>query len=89
LGTGNIGDRYITVKVEVDRKPLDEALARLTRNGCISPEAAEDILCASWANGNELIALEFVSEPWRAACRVIMKPGKRLLDLLCKENGGG
>ena len=88
MRTGNIGDRFVVVKVEVDRKPLDEVLARLRRNGCISAEGAEDILCASRANGNELIDIEFVSEPLRAVCRVIMKPGKRLLDLLHEENGG-
>ncbi len=89
MGTGNIDDRYIAVKVEVDRKPLDDALARLMKNGRISSEEAEDILCESRAGGNELIDLEFVSEPTRAACRVIMKPGKGLLDLLERGGGGG
>lgn len=72
----------MAIKVEVDRKPLDEALVRLMKDGYMSSEAAEEILCASRADGSDLIDLEFISEPMRATCRVIMKPGKRLLSLL-------
>ncbi len=38
MGTGSIGDRYIAVKVEVDQKPLKEALAQLKRKGLLSAE---------------------------------------------------
>ncbi len=87
MGTSDIGDRYIAVTVEVDRKPLDEVLARLNQKGLISQEAAEEISCSSRLGGDELINLEFIRMPWRAACRVVMKPGKKLLDLLHKKDG--
>lgn len=89
MGTDDVRDRYIAVTVEVDQEPLKEALMRLKRMGCISPETLEELSCVPWSHGNELVDLEFIRSPRSAACRVIMKPGKGLLDLLERDSGGG
>ena len=74
MGTGDVGDRYIAVKIEFDQKPLKEALAQLRRRGLLSAEDIED--------GEGLIDMELIRAPERAACRVVMKPGKKLRALL-------
>ena len=69
----------MAVKVEVDQKPLEEALTQLKRRGLLSAEEIED--------GEGLIDIELIRASERAACRVVMKPGKKLRALL--EDGGG
>ena len=80
METVEASERYMAIKVEVDQKPLKEALAQLKRKGLLSAEEIED--------GEELIYMEIIRAPERAACRVVMKPGKTLLALL-EKNGGG
>ena len=80
MGTVEIGERYMAIKVEVDQKPLKEALEQLKRRGLLSAEEIDE--------GEELIDMELIRAPERAACRVVMKPGKKLRDLLEKDGGG-
>ena len=79
MGTVEIGERYMAIKVEVDQEPLKEALTQLKRRGLLSAEEIED--------GEGLIDMELVQAPERAACRVVMKPGKTLRALLEKDGG--